>query len=79
MTLLRLPWPPTGVTEDVMKDQHGDADIDHGVIAPEHLEQSNSSVATAMVHQQQCCMMVGFKPCATQPLSLVADCTQTHY
>ncbi len=77
--LLRLPWPPAAVTEVVMKDQHGDADIDHGVIDIGNLEQTNSSVATAMVRQKECCMMVGFKPCATQPLSLVADCTQTGY
>ncbi len=76
---LRLPWPPVGVTEAVMKDQQGDAGIDHGVIAPENLEQLNSSAAMATVQQQQCCMMVGFKPCAIQPLSLVADCTQTGY
>ncbi len=77
--LLRLPLPPTGVTDVMMKDQHGDTGMDHGVIGCRKLEESNFSVAMAMVHQQQCCMMVGFKPCVTQPLSLVADCTQTHY
>lgn len=77
--LLRLPWPSTGVTDVMMKDQHGDIGMDHGVIGFRKLEESNFSVVTAMEHQQQCCMMVGFKPCATQPLSLMADCTQTHY
>ena len=55
------------------------ADIDHGVIDIGNLEEFNSSVTKAMVYQQQCCMMVGFKPCATQPLSLVTDCTHTDH
>lgn len=66
MMLLKLPLHQTGVTEVVMMDQRCDAGMDHGVIGHERLEESNSSVAKAMVHQKECCMMVGFKPFMTQ-------------
>ncbi len=44
-TLLRMPWRPTNVTEVVMKDQHGDADVDHGVGSPKTPEEAKSGVA----------------------------------